>query len=43
MIRSIIDENEEFYKDIRQNELVYIFGTGISSALTGKPYGWGNG
>lgn len=41
MIRSIIDENEEFYKDIRQNELVYIFGTGISSALTGKPYGWG--
>lgn len=39
MVRNIYD-NEKFYKAICENELVYLFGTGISSALTGKEYGW---
>lgn len=30
----------EFENVVKNNNLVYLFGTGISSALTGKPYGW---
>lgn len=30
----------EFVEVIKNNELVYIFGTGISSALTGERYSW---
>ncbi len=33
-------EYYEFYNDIQDNELVFLFGTGVSSALTGKSYGW---
>lgn len=30
----------DFYDAIRKDELVYLFGTGISAALTGKNYSW---
>ncbi len=30
----------DFYDAIRKDELVYLFGTGISAALTGKDYSW---
>lgn len=35
-----LTSNMEFVDAIKNNELVYIFGTGISSALTGKRYSW---
>ena len=35
-----IDDYYEFKNAIENDELVFIFGTGISSALTGKPYSW---
>ena len=41
MVNKITDNNH-FYKAICQDELVYLFGAGISGALTGKPCGWFN-
>lgn len=35
-----IREYDDFCKAIQNEELVFLFGTGISSALTGKPYSW---
>lgn len=32
--------NKEFYDTIQSNELVFLFGTGISAALTGCKYSW---
>ena len=39
-MKSIIENYPDFRKVVRQNELVYLFGTGISAALTGKNYSW---
>ena len=39
MKKSIIDY-PEFCDALRNNEIVFLFGTGISSSLTGKLYGW---
>ena len=38
--RKLLDYNA-FSEAIQKEELVFLFGTGISSALTGKPYSWG--
>lgn len=35
-----VSNNDQFHKAICQNELVYFFGTGISSALTKQPFSW---
>ena len=35
-----IDHYPEFLDAVKNNRLVYVFGAGISSALTGIPYGW---
>lgn len=35
-----LQSHMEFVDAIKNNELVYIFGTGISSALTGERYSW---
>ena len=40
MKRKLLDYNA-FSEAIQKEELVFLFGTGISSALTGKPYSWG--
>ncbi len=39
-MKTNLSEYDDFKKVICNDELVYMFGTGISSALTGKPYGW---
>lgn len=39
-MKANLSSNAEFYNAIRNKEIVFLFGTGISSALTGKPYGW---
>ena len=39
-MKANLSSNAEFYNAIRNKEIVFMFGTGISSALTGKPYGW---
>ena len=39
MKKSIIDY-PEFCDALRNNEIVFLFGTGISSSLTGKLYSW---
>lgn len=39
-MKTDISEFPEFVNVVKNNNLVYLFGTGISSALTGKPYGW---
>ena len=38
-MKSIYD-NDKFHDAICHNELVYLFGTGISSALIGESCGW---
>lgn len=35
-----VEDYVEFNNAIQKNELVYLFGTGISAALTGKSYSW---
>ena len=40
MKRKLLDYNA-FSETIQKEKLVFLFGTGISSALTGKPYNWG--
>jgi len=39
-MKTSISDYYEFEKSISDDELVFIFGTGISSALTGERYGW---
>lgn len=39
-MKTSLSEYDNFEKVICNDELVYMFGTGISSALTGKPYSW---
>lgn len=39
-MHTYITDYPEFEEVIKNGEIVYLFGTGISSALTGKPYGW---
>lgn len=40
-MQTSIESYPEFFNALRHNELVYLFGTGISAALTGELYGWG--
>lgn len=35
-----IEDYPDFQNIVQHNELVYLFGTGISAALTGKSYSW---
>lgn len=39
-MKSNIQDFPSFRDAVQSKELVYLFGTGISSALTGKPYSW---
>lgn len=39
-MKANLTSNIEFDYAIQNKEIVFLFGTGISSALTGKPYGW---
>ena len=39
-MKSEISAFPEFEQAIKTDKLVYLFGTGISSALTGQPYSW---
>ena len=39
-MKTALEKYAGLYDAIRCNEVVFLFGTGISSALTGKPYGW---
>lgn len=39
-MKTELSQYPEFHKAICNNELVYLFGTGISSALTNQRFGW---
>ena len=39
-MKTDIHNYSDFLNSVRNDRLVYLFGTGISSALTGKRYGW---
>lgn len=39
-MKTDIKSSGDFYKAICEDKLVFIFGTGISAALTGKTYSW---
>ena len=39
-MKTNLQDHYELYKAICENKLVFLFGTGISSALTGKRYSW---
>lgn len=39
-MRCSVSDYKNFYSAVQNNKLVYLFGTGISSSLTGKVYSW---